>query len=58
VAVAGRPSNKSRATAYGVPVMSERRFLELIGKVIPDATHKTYSADQLGTSTTRAVFRS
>ena len=29
----GRPSNKlSRASAYGVPVVSERRFLEWIGK--------------------------
>jgi DNA polymerase-3 subunit epsilon len=32
----GRPSNKlSRAVAYGVPVVSERRFLEWIGKVTP-----------------------
>ena len=44
----GRPSNKlSRATAYGVPVVSERRFLEWIGKAVPDSVHKTYSADQL-----------
>jgi Flp pilus assembly protein TadD len=44
----GRPSNKlSRATAYGIPVASERRFLEWIGKVVPDSVHKTYSADQL-----------
>ncbi|HEY2533018.1 MAG TPA: tetratricopeptide repeat protein [Xanthobacteraceae bacterium] len=44
----GRPSNKlKRATAYGVPVVSERRFLEWIGKVIPDAVHRTYSVDQL-----------
>jgi hypothetical protein len=44
----GRPSNKlSRASAYGVPIVSERRFLEWIGKVIPDNLHKTYSADQL-----------
>jgi tetratricopeptide (TPR) repeat protein len=44
----GRPSNKlSRATAYGVPVVSERRFLEWIGKVISDNANKTYSADQL-----------
>jgi NAD-dependent DNA ligase len=29
----GRPSNKlSRATTYGIPVASERRFLEWIGK--------------------------
>jgi tetratricopeptide (TPR) repeat protein len=44
----GRPSNKlSRASAYGVPIVSERRFLEWIGKAIPDNLHKTYSADQL-----------
>src|SRR5215472_1218770 len=44
----GRPSNKlSRATAYGIPVASERRFLEWIGKVVPDSFNKTYSADQL-----------
>jgi tetratricopeptide (TPR) repeat protein len=44
----GRPSNKlSRANAYGIPVASERRFLEWIGKTVPDSVHKTYSADQL-----------
>jgi hypothetical protein len=44
----GRPSNKlSRATAYGVPIVSERRFLEWIGKAIPNELQKTYSADQL-----------
>ncbi|MGB5185098.1 MAG: BRCT domain-containing protein, partial [Xanthobacteraceae bacterium] len=44
----GRPSNKlSRATAYGIPVASERRFLEWIGKVVPDSVHKTYSAEQI-----------
>jgi Flp pilus assembly protein TadD len=44
----GRPSNKlGRATAYGIPVASERRFLEWIGKAVPDGVHKTYSTDQL-----------
>jgi tetratricopeptide (TPR) repeat protein len=44
----GRPSNKlSRATAYDIPVVSERRFLEWIGKAVPDSIHKTYSTDQL-----------
>ena len=44
----GRPSNKlSRATAYGTPVASERRFLEWIGKAVPDSDHKTYSTDQI-----------
>jgi tetratricopeptide (TPR) repeat protein len=46
----GRPSNKlSRAGAYGIPVVSERRFLEWIGKAVPDALHRTYSADQIAT---------
>ena len=32
----GRPSNKlTRASSYSVPVVSERRFLEWIGKFIP-----------------------
>ena len=44
----GRPSNKlSRATTYGIPVASERRFLEWIGKAVPDSIHKTYSTDQI-----------
>ncbi len=44
----GRPPNKlSRANAYGIPVANERRFLEWIGKAVPDSVHKTYSADQL-----------
>src|SRR6516165_12348178 len=44
----GRPSNKlSRANAYGIPVANERRFLEWIGKAVPDSVHKTYSAGQL-----------
>ncbi len=44
----GRPSNKlSRATTFGVPVVSERRFLEWIGKAVPDSVQKTYSGEQL-----------
>jgi tetratricopeptide (TPR) repeat protein len=44
----GRPSNKlSRAGTYGVPVVSERRFLEWIGKAVPDSWQRTYSADQI-----------
>lgn len=44
----GRPSNKlARATDYGIAVVSERRFLEWIGRAEPDATQKTYSAEQL-----------
>src|SRR5437773_6824587 len=46
----GRPSNKlSRASSYGIPVVSERRFLEWIGKAAPDSLHRTYSADQIAT---------
>ena len=45
----GRPSNKlTRATAYRIPVVSERRFLEWIGKAAPDGLQKTYSGEQLG----------
>jgi BRCA1 C Terminus (BRCT) domain len=44
----GRPSNKlSRATSYGIPIVSERRFLEWIGVAVPDEVHRAYSADQL-----------
>jgi tetratricopeptide (TPR) repeat protein len=44
----GRPSNKlRRASSYGIPVVSERRFLEWTGKTVPDSLHRTYSADQL-----------
>jgi tetratricopeptide (TPR) repeat protein len=44
----GRPSNKlSRAGSYGIPVVSERRFLEWIGKAVPDSLNRTYSADHI-----------
>jgi tetratricopeptide (TPR) repeat protein len=44
----GRSSNKlSKASSYGTPVVSERRFLEWIGKAIPESWHRTYSADQI-----------
>jgi TolA-binding protein len=44
----GRPPNKlSRAGSYGIPAVSERRFLEWIGKAVPDSWHRTYSADQI-----------
>jgi hypothetical protein len=42
-----RPIKLSRATAYGIPVANERRFLEWIGKAIPDSVQKTYSTDQI-----------
>jgi Flp pilus assembly protein TadD len=44
----GRPSNKlARATSYSIPVVSERRFLEWIGKAVPDGVQKTYTGEQL-----------
>jgi hypothetical protein len=44
----GRPSNKlSKASGYGIPVISERRFLEWIGEAVSDSLHRTYSADQI-----------
>jgi tetratricopeptide (TPR) repeat protein len=44
----GRPSNKLiRATALGIPIVSERRFLEWVGKSPTDHDQKTYTADQL-----------
>jgi tetratricopeptide (TPR) repeat protein len=44
----GRPSNKlSRASSYGIPVVSERRFLEWTGRAVPDSLHRAYSADQI-----------
>jgi hypothetical protein len=47
-ALDGRPSNKlTRAGSYGIPVVSERRFLEWIGKAVPDSLHRTYSVDQI-----------
>ena len=48
----GRPSNKlSRATALGIPIVSERRFLEWVGKSPSDNDQKTYTADQLAALT-------
>jgi tetratricopeptide (TPR) repeat protein len=45
----GRPSNSlAQARSYGVPVVSERQFLEWLGKAAPDEQAKTYTADQLG----------
>ncbi len=46
----GRPSNKlSKASSYGIPAVSERRFLEWIGKAVPDGLNRTYSAGQIAT---------
>jgi tetratricopeptide (TPR) repeat protein len=44
----GRPSNSlAQARSYGIPVASERQFLEWLGKAAPDEQAKTYTADQL-----------
>ena len=44
----GRPSNSlAQARAYDIPVVSERRFLEWLGKVAPEEQAKTYTAEQL-----------
>jgi tetratricopeptide (TPR) repeat protein len=44
----GRPSNKlSKAGGYGIPVVSERRFLEWIGKAVPDSLNRAYSVGQI-----------
>src|SRR5688500_8827343 len=42
----GKPSKKlATASSYGIPIVSERRFLEWIGKAAPDTFTRTYSAD-------------
>jgi tetratricopeptide (TPR) repeat protein len=52
----GRPSNKlNRASEYGIPVVSERRFLEWIGKAVPDDAQKSYSAEQISGLTKMSV---
>jgi tetratricopeptide (TPR) repeat protein len=44
----GKPSKKlATASSYGIPVISERRFLEWIGKAAPDTLTRTYSTDQI-----------
>jgi tetratricopeptide (TPR) repeat protein len=45
----GQPSRSlSLAKSYGVPIASERRFLEWAGRAIPDSATKSYTAAQLG----------
>ncbi|HYW61522.1 MAG TPA: tetratricopeptide repeat protein [Xanthobacteraceae bacterium] len=44
----GRPSNSlSQARSYGVPVASERQFLEWLGRSATEEQTRTYTADQL-----------
>ena len=44
----GHPSKSLvQARSYGVPIASERRFLEWVGKSAPEEQAQTYTADQL-----------
>src|SRR5262245_1249491 len=44
----GRPSNSlARAQSYGVPIVSERRFLEWVGRANSDDETRTYTAEQI-----------
>jgi tetratricopeptide (TPR) repeat protein len=44
----GRPSNSlEQAQGYGLPIASERTFLEWIGKAVPAEQTKTYTTAQL-----------
>jgi tetratricopeptide (TPR) repeat protein len=44
----GRPSNSlATARSYGIPIIAERRFLEWVGKSVPEAQAKTYTPAQL-----------
>ncbi len=44
----GRPSNSlATAKSYGIPIVNERRFLEWVGKSVPQEQAKTYTAAQL-----------
>lgn len=46
--VDGQPSKALRtAKALGLPIVSERRFLEWIGRAVSDEPTKSYSAEQL-----------
>ena len=44
----GRPSNNlAQAKSYGVPIASERQFLEWLGRGTSEEETRTYTADQL-----------
>src|SRR5262245_55859376 len=46
--VDGRPSNSlARAQSYGVPIVSERRFLEWVGRAVSDDEARTYTVEQI-----------
>jgi tetratricopeptide (TPR) repeat protein len=44
----GRPSNSlAQARAQGIPIVSERRFLEWLGRAVPDEQARTFTAEQI-----------
>jgi hypothetical protein len=44
----GRTSKSlTQAKSYGVPIVSERRFLEWVGKISPEEQAKAYTTDEL-----------
>jgi hypothetical protein len=44
----GRPSKSlTQAKSYGIPIVSERRFLEWVGKISPEKQVKAYTTDEL-----------
>jgi tetratricopeptide (TPR) repeat protein len=44
----GRPANSlAQAKSYGIPIASERQFLEWVGKSLPDEQANAYTADEL-----------
>lgn len=44
----GRPSNSlAQAKSYRIPITSERRFLEWLGRSVPEEQARTYTANQL-----------
>src|SRR4029453_15997627 len=44
----GQPSKSlTQETSYGVPVVTQRRVLEWVGKIAPEEQAKTYTTDEL-----------
>lgn len=44
----GRPSNSlAQARSYGIPVASERQFLQWLGRAAPEEQARTYTAEQI-----------
>jgi tetratricopeptide (TPR) repeat protein len=40
-------SSLTLAKSYGIPIVPERRFLEWVGRAVPDEQVKTYTAEQI-----------